>query len=323
MAIKGTLESFAVAEIFQLISHQRKTGTLEIRTEEGVAKLRFLDGTLVEAWPDRRSPSDYIGSLLVRAALVSGAQVEQALESQRQSLRRLGDILVRMGAIRASDFQEVLALQHRETAYRVLRLKRGEFEFVPGLVEPEEGASVSLDVDAVLMEGCRQIDEWPSLVELVPSEKQVYAPIPEAPVDRGLSPDDSRVLALVDGTRTVREVVDRSRLGEFLGWKAFASLVEQGLVLQVGASRKPAPHLTPVRPRRTADGMTALGFLVLAALLLALFAPHGLREFARLRDAVLEAREEASVLSRRASEWRERRPVVWPGERDSAVDPDR
>lgn len=323
MAIKGTLESFAVAEIFQLVSHQRKTGTLEIRTEEGVARLRFLDGTLVEAWPDRRSPGDYIGCLLVRGGLVSQVQVEQALESQRESLRRLGEILVRMGALRAADFQEVLALQHRETAYRVLRLKRGEFEFVPGLVEPEEGASVSLDVDAVLMEGCRQIDEWPSILERVPSEQQVYTRVPEAPVREELSPDESRVLALVDGTRTVREVVDRSRLGEFLGWKAFASLSEQGLVQMVGATRRPALNLSRPAPRRTADAVTALGLLLLAALLLAFFAPRGLRESGRLRDAVGEARQEAAALAQRAREWREREPLVWPGEQGPPGGPGR
>ena len=89
MALQGTIESFGISEIFQLIDHQGKSGTLKIHTSDGVARIRFLDGRLVEAWPDKRSPAEMIGSRLVRSGLVTSVQLGHALEQQRQNLSQL------------------------------------------------------------------------------------------------------------------------------------------------------------------------------------------------------------------------------------------
>lgn len=303
MPLQGNIETFGISEIFQLISQQGKTGTLEIQTPQGLARLRFLDGNLLEAWPDKRTPAEYIGSLLVRSGLVTAAQLAQALDAQRQSLRRLGDILVRMGVVRVADFQGVLALQHRETAYRLLQLRRGSFRFVPGPVEPEEGVSVPMDVGELLMEGFRQIDEWPKLLERVPSEKQVYGRVAETPEATHLDRAQSRVYQLVDGTRTVREVVDRARLGEFVGWEALAHLCEKGLVTPLGAARHARAEPKPARPSRVPDALAALGLAVLAAALVFLFAGQGADTARRLAQAARQARAEASAVAERGRQW--------------------
>jgi hypothetical protein len=313
MPLQGNIESFGVSEIFQLISQQGKTGTLEIQTPHGLARLRFLEGNLLEAWPDKRTPAEYIGSLLVRSGLVTAAQLAQALDAQRQSLRRLGDILLRMGAVRIADFQGVLALQHRETAYRLLQLRRGSFRFVPGPVEAEEGVSVPMDVGELLMEGFRQLDEWPKLLERVPSEKQVYGRVAETPEAIDLNRAESRVYQLVDGTLTVREVVDRARLGEFVGWEALAHLCEKGLITPLGAARHVRVEPKPVRPSRLPDALAALGLAALAAALVFLFAGQGVDTARRLGQAARQAREQASEVAERGMRWEVAAPLVRQG----------
>ncbi len=314
MPLQGNIESFGISEIFQLISHQGKTGTLEIQTGEGLARLRFLEGSLLEAWPDKRTPAEYIGSLLVRTGLVTPAQLDHALDVQRQSLRRLGDILLRMGALRIADFQDVLALQHRETAYRLLRLKRGSFRFVPGPVDPEEGVSVPMDVGELLMEGFRQLDEWPNLLESVPSEKQVYGRVQEAGVETDLNRAESRVFQLLDGTLTVREVVDRARLGEFCGWEALASLHGKGLIRPLGAARRARAEPKPARPSRLPDLLVAATLGALALALGGLFAGQGASGLTRVRQAIEISREEAARVAERGRLWGREEPVRWPGE---------
>ncbi|MEW6488232.1 MAG: DUF4388 domain-containing protein [Thermodesulfobacteriota bacterium] len=310
MPLQGNIESFGISEIFQLISQQGKTGTLEIQTPHGLARLRFLEGNLLEAWPDKRTPAEYIGSLLVRSGLVTAAQLAQALDAQRQSLRRLGDILLRMGVVRIADFQGVLALQHRETAYRLLQLRRGSFRFVPGPVEPEEGVSVPMDVGELLMEGFRQLDEWPKLLERVPSEKQVYGRVAETPEATDLGRAQSRVYQLVDGTLTVREVVDRARLGEFVGWEALAHLCEKGLITPLGAARYARVEPKPARLSRVPDALAALGLAALAAALLFLFAGQGVDTVRRLARAARQAGAEAGAVVERGRRWEAGAPFV-------------
>lgn len=313
MALEGTLESFGMGEILQLIAQQAKTGSLEIETGDGVARLRFLDGRLVEAWPDKRSPTELIGIRLARAELITPAQLEYALESQRHSLRQLGDILVRSGALRVGDFQEVLNLQHRETVYQLLRLKRGKFHFYPEAVALEEGVSIPMEVEALLMEGSRQIDEWPQVLARVPSENRVFSRAEEQ-VANSLSREEARALSFVDGVSNVREVVDRARLGEFEGWEALASLADKGLITPVNLFRRPRPRdLKRVSSRRSGvDVLLAATCVTVAAVLFLAVPPVDGGPAARFRLAVREARREARSLADRRNAWFRSTPSVWP-----------
>lgn len=312
MALQGTLESFGISEIFQLVSQQGKTGTLEIDTGEGTARIRFLEGRLVEAWPDRRSPSELIGNLLVRAGAITQAQLDHALGVQRDSLRPLGDILIRIGALRLSEFQEVLALQHRETVYRILLTRRGRFFFRNEPVEVEEGVSSPLDVGTLLMEGFRQIDEWPKLRERVPGDARVCLRTDAAASP--LSKEEARVLSLVDGASSVRQIVDRSRLGEFTAREALSRLLEAGLVAAAEPARQ-APGEAPARrsDARGPDAALAVVLLLAGFLAAALAVANAATPLADGAAALREARAAAGVERARARAWGREAPLVWPG----------
>lgn len=310
MPLQGTLESFGLSEILQLVSQQGKTGVLEIRTGDGTARIRFLEGRVVEAWPDHRSPSELIGALLVRGGLVTPAQLERALDEQIESLRPLGDLLVRMGAVRIGDFQEVLCLQHRETMYKLLRLKRGSFNFVSEPVEAEEGVSTPMEVGPLLMEGFRQIDEWPRVLEKVPSESRVYERVGQLGPGE-LEPGEQVVFALVDGVASVRELVDRARLGEFAGWEAVAHLLEAGYISPLGGAAALPRQPEARRSSKAWDVTVALLLLLLtAALLAARLSTTG--HASAWTTALCQARREAVLLERRAEEWNASRPRTWP-----------
>ena len=310
MALEGNLETFGISEIFQLVSQQGKTGTLEIQTDDGTARVRFAEGRLVEAWPDRRSPSELIGVLAVRAGLITQAQLDHALELQRQSLRPLGDILIRSGALRIAEFQAILNLQHRETVYRFLLLRRGKFHFRAEAVSLEEGISVPMEVGTLLMEGFRQVDEWPRLRERIPSENRVFEPTGST---SEVLPQDAPVLDLVDGAATVRQVVDRARLGEFAGWDALTRLLDAGairpaeVVKRLAPERRVGPSLTPA----VVDAAVAAVLLGLAAFALASWQGGG--QAARLGSAVAEAGRQARDLEETARVWSSAEPAAGPG----------
>jgi hypothetical protein len=307
MPLAGSIQSFGISEILQLVSHQGKTGTLEIQTGDGVAKLRFRDGNLVEAWPDNRTPAELIGSLLVRSGLISPVQLRQALDRQRQNLSRIGDVLIRMGAIRISEFQEMLALQHRETVYRLLRVKRGRFRFTPEPVELEEGIGTPLDVGSLLMEGFRQIDEWPRLLGKISSERHVFSPVPDAEVSGELTPDEEKVLPLVDGVSTVRQIINRCRMGDFGGWAALTGLFEKGHITPVGmgvAPRVPVVKRSPnAALRLLPDVVVALALVALAFGLVAFSATTGGSPAREVASGLREMRASGVETSQRTRMW--------------------
>ena len=49
MALEGTLKDFSLADIFQLIGIQKKTGILTLKNEGDVVTVSFLNGSVVSA----------------------------------------------------------------------------------------------------------------------------------------------------------------------------------------------------------------------------------------------------------------------------------
>ena len=90
MALEGTLRDFSLADIFQLIGLQRKTGVLTLRSKEDTVTVTFLDGKVVGADSLDRRLENRLGSVLIRTGYLSQDQLNRALEIQKETLQRLG-----------------------------------------------------------------------------------------------------------------------------------------------------------------------------------------------------------------------------------------
>lgn len=317
MSFEGSLESFGIAEIFQLIASQAKTGVLELSTDEGVAVVRFVRGQLFDALPAQKDPNNAIGTILLRAGYITNKQLNYALEMQQRNLRRLGDTLIRMGAIRTYEFQSMLALQRREMAFRLLRTRRGRYKFTPTEVEFEEGVDSLLNVDSILMEGSRQIDEWPAVLALIPSDKHIFKRVKKTKneLEDDLNAENKFVLNLVDGERTVRQIIERSRLGEFNTWDALAKFFDMGLITPVKKDKKKKATVTKKAfnvPPMVSDLLFTV--VLLAGASVALYYSEVWVKWSEidLGRMTVEASEQFREVERRNLEWGKRKPHEWP-----------
>ncbi|RMD78699.1 MAG: DUF4388 domain-containing protein, partial [Lentisphaerae bacterium] len=93
MALQGSFQDFGLPDIFQLISLQRKTGILTVRSEHEVIRIVFYQGHIIEADSEPRRFEDRLGQVLVRTGQITQEQLDQALEQQRKTLKRLGLVL--------------------------------------------------------------------------------------------------------------------------------------------------------------------------------------------------------------------------------------
>ena len=98
MALAGTLKDFSLADIFQLIALQKKTGYLTLRNESDVVTVTFQEGSVVGAESLNKRLEDRLGHVLVKTGRISREELTKALEIQKQTLQRLGYILVAEGS---------------------------------------------------------------------------------------------------------------------------------------------------------------------------------------------------------------------------------
>lgn len=251
MALKGTLKDFGIADILQLIGQQQKTGELTVTFKGAAVSVSFKDGNIVRAESVARHNKNLIGTMLVHAGLINEAQLELALDTQKRTLQRLGDVLVGSGYIAAEKFQEVVQLKTSETLFRLFTWHSGSYEFEQREVEVDQGA-VPLRAESVLMEGFRRVDEWPVVRKRITSLQMTFERHRELPSPQ-LSRDDfdaalddafgepkkeaekgefhsigeaerTCYMLAVPG-RTVQRIVELSCLGEFETAKALCNLV--------------------------------------------------------------------------------------------------
>jgi len=287
VALSGTLKDFGIADILQLIGHQTKTGRLTLKTGQEEVEVYFVDGNVVFASEKHRNSKNLLGSLLLRAELLTQDQLDEALQTQQRTLKRLGDILTESEMVTQVQLAQMMRLQTTETLYKLFGWKNGSYEFSQEEVDPSRSAFDPIRAESVLLEGFRRMDEWGALKKKVPWTEASFAMAKELDTrdlpsidDGGLGLDggdsDGKpterhklVYRLAVGGKNVTQVVDASRLGEFEALKALNDLMEWGFLRVI-----PPPRGAKALTQGLKKGGRALartGALVRLALTVAFF----------------------------------------------------
>ncbi|MEE8111862.1 MAG: DUF4388 domain-containing protein [Acidobacteriota bacterium] len=297
MALEGTLKDFSIADILQLIGVQKKTGVLTLKDREEVVTVSFLNGTVVAADSLPRKLEDRLGRVLVKTGRITEEQLRKALERQKQTLLRMGHVLVNEGFIEQTDLRDALAIQVSQLIFRLFRWGDGHYHFnQEDHLDYDRKNFSPIGAETLLMEGARIQDEWPIIEKKLKSFSMIFQKVnaeiklevqaedeedfdPLSPPsgsekksaeDYRVTPREAIVYSLVDGKRTIQEVIDRCRLSEFDTCKCLYELLCRNLIREVSSGKeKPIPSLSksPARSPRYSAIMGALPPISLAILL--------------------------------------------------------
>lgn len=277
MALEGTLRDFSLADIFQLIGLQRKTGVLTLRGKDDTVTVTFLDGKVVAADSLNRRLENRLGTVLIKTGVLQPDQLNRALEIQKETLQRLGFILTHYGIISAEALRDAIQLQIMQIVYRLFRWKDGEYHFSQETtIEYDRDNVTPISAESILMEGARMIDEWPIIEKRIRSYDMVFrkkkinqeiivvsedeadeVDFEETQAKRRRMPlaekikitqDEKTIYDLVDGVRNVGDVVEASKISEFDTNKTLYELLNRDLIEEV---REAAA--APVEPAAPAE----------------------------------------------------------------------
>src|SRR5260370_37400866 len=236
MAIEGPLRELGIHDVFQLLDLSRKTGALRVTSElrHNAGTINFEDGVIVFA-TIRTNPHP-LGGLLIRSGKITEADLERARDMQQRQgdKRRLGEILVSLGAITARELQRQVRFQIEEVAFEIMSWQEGYFSFSEGeLTDTPAAALVRIPVEALMMEGARRIDEWSRIEKRIPHLGIVptLAPAATEGGDLDVLPAEWEVLALIDGQRDVRGIAGELGRSDFDIAKTLFGLESAGVII--------------------------------------------------------------------------------------------
>ena len=238
MAIEGSLQDVNLADICQLLGMGRKTGCLSITDRSNFGYIYFEEGRVIYASVLNRP--DRLGELLVRNHVVTRKDLSVAMERQAESkgARRLGEILVEMKSIDEERLHRYVQMQIEEAVYHLFGWSQGSFHFDPDQRPDEDGLFlVNVNIESLLMEGARRVDEWSLIEKKIPSFDivlQLDKHPDESDEEVELSKDQRKVLPFIDGVRTFTEIMNEAGLVEFDTGKALYGLMQGGFVSRSG-----------------------------------------------------------------------------------------
>jgi hypothetical protein len=255
--LSGNLSDFGIAEVFQLIGQQRKTGALELRSGALRAQLLFDRGLVVSAAiaTGRAGELDALIDRLIRCGQLTRERADEAAAAARASAQTIARALVARGWLDGATVRAALDLVTRDAIFDVLRWQIGTFDFHAQAVDHDRDPAELLGAEQILMDGLRMVDEWQSLTQRVPSEDIVFTRASGSDAEIASAGDAGRVLALIDGRLSARRVVDLARLGTFDGMRILSELCQAGAIRAVATE--------DARPVRAGAQSAALGGLVL------------------------------------------------------------
>jgi len=247
--LEGSLDAFGLPDVFALLSSTGKSGGLLLRrgASSGAAVqgvVWFHEGRISSASSDRARAS------LVRRVVGSGAVDDAAL---RQAVARANSggvgvarALLEAGAVEPELMRQAATDQVVDAVFDLLRWPEGEFGFDQSALDVDD-VGISLDHLRVLAEAQARGEAWAQLEALVPSTDCVLSVPVVLHHDPEVTRDEWALLALVDGRRRVRDLVELTGCGEFAVITTLAHLVQRGL-LHVRDASQP-DHVTVVERR--------------------------------------------------------------------------
>jgi tetratricopeptide (TPR) repeat protein len=249
MPIKGSLREASLPDVVQLLALGRKTGCLSVADRGKFGNIYFEDGRIVYASIVNRR--DRLGDSLVRDGQLSRDQLEAAIAEQREHReRRLGDVLLGRGWVTRELLGEYMRNQIEEAVYFLFTWTQGTFHFEADVQPERRDFLVSVKAESLVLEGARRIDEWGLIAKKVPSFDMIFVANEERLAARevSLTPEQERIVGLLDGSRDVQHVVDDARLREFEVGQALYALISAGFVEHAGRSSPvPQPRVTDSR----------------------------------------------------------------------------
>src|SRR5690606_33719408 len=158
------------------------------------------------------------GDLLIRDGVLRPDELRAAIDRQGvESDRRLGELLVEEGVLSRSRLEEYIRHQAEEAVYTLFTWTQGSFYFEVDQYPDEGEVLLSINPESLLLEGARRVDEWGLIEKKIPTFDLLFEVeadrVREAGVE--LTSEQERILPLLDGTRTIQELIDETGLGEF------------------------------------------------------------------------------------------------------------
>ena len=241
--IQGNLSTMNVSDLLQLMAGNRKTGRLRFDRAKIVKEVYLENGLIIGATSN--DPKEYLGQLLIHYGKIDEPKLRAALQVQRESGGRLGEILVSTEVLPQADVLQILRIRTLDIIYDLFLWDDAHFELYDNESPPDYFIRIEVPTTKVIMDGAYRIDEWKRYRLLIPSDRALLELGAGWTSQLNASKEVRQVLYFVEKQMSVAEISYNMHASPFVVYGLLYDLVNQGIARVSGQAPEifQAPHV--------------------------------------------------------------------------------
>jgi len=222
----GAIGTPDIAILLGRIHLERLSGRLTFR--RGLAKKTIYFDRGAPVYASSNLPDDRMGEMLSRQGRLTREQRAKGAQILESTGRRIGGVLVEMGALKEGELAPLVRRHYEEITYSVfgwpeggdVPAEDGEWTLGPERLDKDEPIRLDEPAPAVVMEGIRRKYTTPRLLRRLGGGAQVMQLLVSGTAasavldDMGLSDEERTVVRRFDGVRTLDEIRAAANVGE-------------------------------------------------------------------------------------------------------------
>jgi hypothetical protein len=223
------------------LNSDRKTGTLTVKTLVFIKKIYLDEGEVIFA--SSTCKDDRLGEVLLKMGRLTLGQYEESVRLLNMTGKKHGTILVELGYLTPKDLFQAVKYQVKEIIYSLFPLEYAEYEFIEGEIAQKDILMLKIHLGSLIYKGINRIDNFTRIKRELPDFRYPLSiSIGTSHLFEGIefSPLEKSILSLVDGKRSIMELVDHASADArpFEVLKSLYVLWFMGILKQNGSTRE-------------------------------------------------------------------------------------
>ncbi|MCL4546849.1 MAG: DUF4388 domain-containing protein [Deltaproteobacteria bacterium] len=233
MDVKGNITNLELFDVLKFLDISKKTGVLNLRFDDFAAKLFIKDGLLNFL---SISENSILEKFIMKFLDISKEDYFQMIEKYRTYYKTTAGFDIyffKLGVIPKDKENDFISNYILETINYILFLSNGEFSFDEKSLPEVINFASPINLIPVLLETKKRRDELAVMSKIIPSKQYVPHVITNRTENArplSLSPAIWNVLSLIDGKRTVSQIIALSIENDFFIIKTLYNLSQSGYI---------------------------------------------------------------------------------------------
>ena len=209
---RGDLRQTALPEMLAIIQQARVAGVIEAVLGDVTKRIFLENGYVVHA--SSSDLADSLGGFLRRVGKLSEADFRSAMAKRAASGQRLGELLIEQGTFSPAQVFQAIREHVEGIVWSLFAWEEGDVTFNIGAIDTRELVRIQIPLRQVIVQGVKRAANAKSLVTRMGGKETLFGPCYklEDLIDVALDAEEYKLLALVDGKRSLYELATKGPL---------------------------------------------------------------------------------------------------------------